>query len=136
MPVELFMQCLAYRTHHLWSRVHQGACVIESVGSICRDSADTQYMAIQKSQKRLACSLYNNVPFIFECFHGQQDSQWCEKASQRYQTNNSQNGPNVFLSSFFRWASSILREPLTMVYPRNSSILYGAVYNPIAFSQS
>jgi len=40
-----------------------------------------------------------NVPFIFECFHDQQDSQWCMKALQRYQTNNSQNGPNVFLSS-------------------------------------
>ena len=42
-------------------------------------------------------SLYNNVPFIFECFHEQQDSQWHEKASQRYQTKNSQNGPNFFI---------------------------------------
>jgi len=39
------------------------------------------------------------------------------------------------LSSFFRRASSILSEPLTLVYTRNSSILYGAVHNPIAFSQ-
>ena len=82
-------------------------------------------------------SLYNNVPFILECFHDQQDSQWREKASQKYQTKNSQNGPNVFLSSslFFRRASLILCEPLTLVYTRNSSILYEAVHNPIAFSQ-
>ena len=33
--------------------------------------------------------------------------------------------------SFFRRASSNLRELLTVVYARNSSILYGAVHNPI-----
>ena len=38
-------------------------------------------------------------------------------------------------SSFFRRASWILCEPLTLVYTQNSSILYGAVHNPIAFSQ-
>ena len=107
---------------------------IESVDSICRDSVDTQYMAIQKnSQKQLAYKL-----FVFECFHDQQDSQWCEKASQKYQTKNSQNWPNVFLSSsffFFRRTSSILREPLALVYTRNSSVLYGAVHNSIAFLQ-
>ena len=107
---------------------------IESVNSICRDSVDTQYMAIQKnSQKQLAYKL-----FVFECFHDQQDSQWCEKASQKYQTKNSQNGPNVFLSSsffFFRRISSILREPLMLIYTQNSSILYRTVHNPIAFSQ-
>ena len=36
-------------------------------------------------------------------------------------------------SSFFRWASSTLREPLMLVYTRSSSLLYGAVHNPIAF---
>ena len=39
-----------------------------------------------------------------------------------------------FLSSFRR-ASSTLRQPLAPVYARNSSILYWAVYEPIAFSQ-
>jgi len=39
----------------------------------------------------------------------------------------------VLLSSFFfRRASSTLRELLTVVYARSSSILYGAVHNPIA----
>jgi len=86
--------------------------IIESVDLICRDSVDTQYMAIQKISQNLKnsklISLDNNVPFNFKCFHDQQDSQWCEKASQRYQTNNLQNGPNVFLllSSFFFLLSS------------------------------
>jgi len=31
-------------------------------------------------------SLYDNVLFIFECFHHQQDSQWREKASRKYRT--------------------------------------------------
>ena len=38
-------------------------------------------------------------------------------------------------SFFFRWASSILRELLTVVYTWNSSIVYRAVHNPITFSQ-
>ena len=46
-------------------------------------------------------SLYDNVPFIFKCFNDQRHSQRREKTSRRYQTRNSQNGPNVFLSSFF-----------------------------------
>ena len=47
-------------------------------------------------------SLYNNIPFIVQCFHDQQHSQWHKKASRKYQTRNSQNGPNVsLLSSFF-----------------------------------
>jgi len=40
----------------------------------------------------------------------------------------------LFLS-FFRQASSVLRQPLALVYARNSSIFYGAVHDPIAFSQ-
>ena len=35
------------------------------------------------------------------------------------------------ISFFFRRVSSNLRELLTVVYARNSSILYGAVHNPI-----
>jgi len=44
-------------------------------------------------------SVYNNVPSILECFNDQQNSQWCEKASRKYQTRNSQNGQNVFFLS-------------------------------------
>ena len=32
-------------------------------------------------EKGKLVSLYNNVPFIFECFHAQQYSQWCDKTS-------------------------------------------------------
>ena len=43
----------------------------------------------------------------------------------------------AFLSSFFRGAtcSSVLRVPLTPVSTWSSSLLYGAVHNPIACSQ-
>ena len=39
------------------------------------------------------------------------------------------------LLSFFRRASSVLRQLLALVYARNSRIFYGAVHDPIAFSQ-
>ena len=73
-------------------------------------------MIIQKISPNLKdgklISVYNNVPSIFKGFQDQQD-----------------------FSSFFRRAGSILHESLTVVYARNSSILYGAVHNPITFSQ-
>jgi len=63
--------------------------IIESVDSICRDSTDTQYMLIQtnlsKSPKQLSYKplYYNTLPFIFECFHDEQHTQWCYKASRK-----------------------------------------------------
>jgi len=40
------------------------------------------YMIVQenpsKSLKRKLISLYNNLPFIFECFHDEQHAQWYE----------------------------------------------------------
>jgi len=115
--------------------------IIESVDSnvgIARTRNIWQYIKISPNLKNgELVSLYDNVPFIFECFHDQQDSQWREKASWRYQTRNSQNGQNVFLSFFFffffRRASSVLSESLTMVLAWNSSILHWAVHCPIAF---
>jgi len=44
-------------------------------------------------------SLYDNVLFVFECFHDQQDSQWHEKASRKHPTKQQQNGQIVFLLS-------------------------------------
>ena len=44
-------------------------------------------------------SLYDNILFIFECFHDQKDSQWCKKASRKYPTKQQQNGQIVLLSS-------------------------------------
>jgi len=48
--------------------------IIELVDSMCRDSADTQYMIISKT-----LNLCNNVALIFECFHDRQDSKWHDK---------------------------------------------------------
>jgi len=50
--------------------------------------------------KNLYLFLYDNVPFIFECFHDQQDSQWHEKAPWKYQNRKSSN-TQIFFSSFF-----------------------------------
>ena len=45
------------------------ATIIESVDYICRDSADTQYIKISLNLSNgKIVSLYDNLPFIFECF--------------------------------------------------------------------
>jgi len=44
-------------------------------------------------------------------------------------------GQMLFFLPFFRRARWIQHEPLTLVYTWNSSILYRAVHNPIAFLQ-
>ena len=81
-------------------------------------------------------TLYNNVPFIFECFHDQKYAQWCEKAFQKYQTRKSPNGQNVLLSLFsFTWASTKLSDSFMTVFTLNSRILHWAVHQPVAFSQ-
>ena len=63
-------------------------------------------------------------------------------AEKHHWTRKLQNGQNVLFflsfffllsSFFFRRASSILHQPLALVYARNSSILYWAVHDPIAF---
>ena len=99
-------------------------------------------MLIQKISPNLRngtlISLYNNIPFIFECFHDQQDSSRREKPSRKYHTRYSQNGQIVFLSSSsssFRRASSTSTQSLMMVFARNSSISHRVVHLAIAFSQ-
>ena len=64
--------------------------VIESVDSnvgIARTRNIWQYIKISPNLKNgELISLYDNILFIFECFHDQQDSQWREKASRKYPT--------------------------------------------------
>ena len=84
-------------------------------------------------------SFYNHIPFIFECFHDQQDSLHRENPSRKYHIRYSQNGQIVFLSFFFlsfffRQLSSTLPQSVTMVFARNSSIFNRAVQRPTAFS--
>ena len=59
--------------------------IIEAVDSVCRDSTDKQYTIIQrnlsKSQKQPVyklVSLYDNIPFIFECFMTYNTKKHCE----------------------------------------------------------
>ena len=88
--------------------------IIESVDSICRDSADTQYMLIQtnfsKSPKRLTYKPLQHPIVHFRVF------------SWRF---------SFFF--FFRWASSNLRDSFMMVFAQNSSLFHWAVYQSIAF---
>ena len=92
-----------------------------------------QYIKISPNLKNgELISLYDNILFIFECFHDQQDSQWREKASRKYPTKQQQNGQIVFLLSsdgLAQW----LRQPLVLVYARNNSTFYGAVHDPSLF---
>ena len=62
----------------IWSLINMALLlfcynIIESVDSIYRDSTNTQYYDTSLKNCELI-SLYNNAPFIFECFHDQQDS--------------------------------------------------------------
>ena len=85
------------------SFMDQLTTIIESVDSnvgIAWTCNIWQYKKISQNLKNgKLISLYNNVPFIVECFHDQQVSQWRKKASRKYQTRSSRNGRNVFLSS-------------------------------------
>ena len=57
-----------------------------------------QFRILQKISPTLI-SLYNNVPFIFECLHDEQHTYCNEKASQKYWTRKSPDSQNIFLSS-------------------------------------
>ena len=58
---------------------------------------DNILKSLQISKNRELISLYDNILFIFKCFHDQQGSQWREKASRKYPTKQQQNGQIVFL---------------------------------------
>ena len=105
---------------------------VDSVG-IRRTRNTCQYKKISPNLRNgTLISLYNHIPFIFECFHDQQDSSRREKPARKYHTRYSQNGQIVFLSSssssFFRRASSTSTQSLMMVFVRNSSISHRVVH--------
>ena len=112
------------------------ACIIELADSdICRDSADTQYMIIQK---RITQNLKNSKLYAFITM--------CHPSSSVFMTNDMPTGAKKHHEStkppsrqmamffFFRWASSKLRDSFTMVFAQTSSISHWAVHQPIAFS--
>ena len=81
--------------------------IIESVDSnvgIARTRNIWQYIKISPNLKNgELISLYDNILFIFECFHDQQDSQWRKKASRKYSTKQQQ---KLFFFFFFFFLSS------------------------------
>ena len=86
-------------------------------------------------------SLYNNIPVIFECFHGQQDARLpaSRKTIAKVPNQALAKRANCFLLSFFLSSSSDnlaqrCLKSVTMVFARNSSIFNRAVQRPIAFS--
>ena len=53
-------------------------------GAITFPASSTAAQTITLTPNDDRLSLYDNILFIFECFHDQQDSQWREKASRKY----------------------------------------------------
>ena len=84
--------------YHRLGRVYVG---------IRRTRNTCQYKTISPNLRNgTLISLYNHIPFIFECFHDQQDSSHRENPSRKYHTRHSQNGQIVFLSFFLSSSSS------------------------------
>ena len=82
-------------------RILDVVSIMESVDSnvgIARTRNIWQYIKISPNLKNgELISLYDSILFIFECFHGQQDSRWHEKASRKYPTKQQQIGQIVIL---------------------------------------
>ena len=121
-----------------------GTVSLRVLAMLCADLSQSQQTLMQGQRRHTIwgntknlkngylISLYNNVPFIFEC------SQWREKASQKYQTKNSQNGPNVFLLSssdrlaqycvnlsvFERMLGSVILQPILPVQLIHESMVH------------
>ena len=107
-----------------------GEGISESVDSICRDSADTQYMLIQtnfsKSPKELTYK-----PFVNRVFSRRKTPSGAKKLRESTEPESHQTAKMFF----FRRASSNLRDAFSMVFVQNSSIFHWAVHQPIAFFQ-
>ena len=50
-----------------------------------------------KSKHTVCLSFYDNAPFIFKCFQGQQDSKWHKKAGESTEPESCQTAKIVFL---------------------------------------
>ena len=90
--------------NHMWWNIHIARCnIIELVDSYVGIAQTCNIWQYKKIAQNLIngklISLYNNVPFIFECFHDEQHTQWRQKALRKYRTRKSPDGQNVFLSS-------------------------------------
>ena len=123
--------------------------IIESVDSICRDSADTQYRLIQtnfsKSPKQLTHKSLQHLTVHLWVFSWRTTHPVALKCIAKVPYQKVARRPKCFsffwssVSSgfffyFFRRASSNLRDSFTMIFTQNSSIFHWAVHQPIAFS--
>ena len=116
----------------------------ESVDSICRDSADTQYMLIQtnfsKSPKQLTYKPLKHPIVHFWVFSWRKTHPVALKSIAKTLNQVVARRPKCFsffffffFFFFFRRASSNLRVSFTMVFAQNSSIFHWAAHQPIAF---
>ena len=124
-----------YRVHCSYHRVG----IIESVDSICRDSADTQYMLIQtnssKSPKQLTYKPLLHPTVHLRVFSWRKTHPVALKGIAKVPNQKVARRPKCFsfFFFFFRRASSNLRDSFTMVFAQNSSIFHWVVHQPIAF---
>ena len=118
--------------------------IIEWVDSICRDSADTQYMLIQTNFSESPKQLTYN-PLLHPTVHLQVLS-WRKthpvalKSIAKVPNQKVTRRPKCFsffffFFFFFRRASSNLLDSFKMVFAQNSSIFHWVVHQPIAFFQ-
>ena len=77
-------------------------------------------------------SLYDNLPFIFECFITYNTPSSTKKQCKNTEPENRQ---MAFFFFFFWQASSNLRDSFTVTFAQNSSILHWAMHQPITLSQ-
>ena len=76
----------------------------------------------------------HNVPFIFKCFMTSKTPSGVRMHRKGTKPKTCKTGQNYCFSSFFiKRASSILREPLTLVYALNSSICMEQCTTPSLF---
>ena len=131
-------------TPHMDDWERESVDIIESVDSICRDSADTQYMLIQtnfsKSPKQLTYKPLLHPTVHLRVFSWRKTYPVALKSIPKVPNQKVTRRPKCFsffffFFFFFRRASSNLRDSFTMVLAQNSSIFHWAVHQPIAFFQ-
>ena len=122
-------------THDVVLVYHNEQFIIESVHIICRDRADIQCMILQNLKKKdgKCTSIYNDVPFIFECFH----TQWHKKHCESTEPESHQVAKIFFFLSSSSSLNGLVQNCMTLSWwfsHKNSRILRWAVHQPITLS--
>ena len=117
--------------------------IIELVESICRDSADTQYMLIKtnfsKSPKQLklwaVITPHRSSSSVFMMNNTPSGAKMNRESTKPESRQMAKMFSFFFFFVFFRWASSNLHDSFYDDFAQNSSIFHWAVHQPIAFFQ-